>query len=82
MDGGTAGLDSSHRIQGAYRSLEWLQVAVLVGEHAETAGVYSKTDTDVDVLLGGFEPSIPLRLRHKVRRRNDQRPSEHTCLKI
>lgn len=63
MDGGAAGLDGDDRVEGPDGSLEGLQVAVLVREHAEVARVNPETDTDMDVLLGGLEPSVPLGLR-------------------
>ena len=63
VDGGAASLDSDDGVECTHRSLERLEVAVLVGENAEAAWVYTKTNTDMDVLLGRLEPGVALGLR-------------------
>jgi hypothetical protein len=70
MDSGTAGLYGDHRVESTDRSLKWLQVPVLVGEHTEAIAIHSKADTNVYVLLGGFEPRISLRLKRVLSKEN------------
>ena len=62
MDSRTAYLDSDNGVQNADRSLERLQEAVLVREHAVLARLDTKADSCVDVLGGGLEPCVALRL--------------------
>ena len=66
VDGGAASLDSDDGVECTHRSLERLEVAVLVGENAEAAWVYTKTNTDMDVLLGRLEPRITLSLQTRL----------------
>ena len=66
MDGGAANLDSHNRVESTNGSLKWLQKTVLVGKNTELSIVYTQTHTGVDVLLGGFEPSISLGLLQKI----------------
>ena len=65
MNGRTADLDGDDGVQDADGGLEGLEVDVLVGEHAEEAGVDTEADTGVDVLLRGLEPRVALSLKAK-----------------
>ena len=51
MDGGAADLDGDDGVEDADGGLEGLEVAILVGEDTEAAGVDAKADTGVHVLL-------------------------------
>ena len=86
MDRRAAHLDGDDRVEDPDGSLEGLEVAVLVREHAEAALVDAETDSGVDVLLRRLEPRIALGLsvpsvRHDHKRKEEGR-DERTCLKM
>ena len=58
MNRGAANFDCSNGIQYPDGTFERLEVWVLVRKHAESAIVDAKTDTRMNVLLCGLEPSV------------------------
>ena len=62
VDGCAADLDRDDGVEDAHGGLEGLEVGVVVGEDAEATTTDPETDTGVDVLLGGLEPGVALRL--------------------
>ena len=84
MNSGTADLDRDDGVQRAHGCLEWLEVGVVVGEDAEATTTDPETDTGVDVLLGGLEPGIALRLLgdEHTRAREQAWKVGLTCLKM
>lgn len=85
MDSCTASLDGYDRIQGADCRLKGLEVVILVGEETELPIVYTQTDTSMNVLLGWFEPSVPLGLNgehHEYHVAHSVVLGLLTCLKI
>ena len=63
MDRSAAGLHRDDGVEHSDGGLEWLEILVLVWEDTEMVVVHSKTNARMDVLLGWFEPRIPLCLR-------------------
>lgn len=58
VNGSATNFHGGDRVQDLDGTLERFEIRVLVREHAESALVDAKTNTRVNVLLRGLEPSI------------------------
>ena len=65
MNSGAADLHGSDGIQDPNGTLKRLEIRILVREHAESALVDAKTNTGMNVLFCGLEPSITGSLQSK-----------------
>ena len=82
VDSRAAYLDSDDGVQDADCSLERLQEAVLVREHAVLARLDTEADACVDVLGGRLEPCVALCLQKSKAEMSPKKQKVQTCCSV